>query len=324
MTRQITVYEEYDDPTLVKKIWEKMRDDYYSVFKAQYPNAGRGRYREIMVITITEFTGLFFYYSGEDYDPLTDEVRGKTLENFIGKPDDDTYQFHPSDRTLRYCHTYLLVRYPQISSSLRKNEYAEQYAEMLMAKYHCWKKTNSQDLQTLKSLSPQICGIYVNDILENWPDNQGLKTAPEYEAAKENFGGEYRLMILSSLKVEPILLVHYLSFSESDIPKLKQGNIDQMEIGRASGAAVPFIVGAGNRSYLIRFQLFMSNRIQSDLPYDFPIIVRDMDYTEENSNIAIHSFTAERFDYAPQSKFIRSKKFETAGKKLFDLYGVDI
>lgn len=133
------------------------------------------------------------------------------------------------------------------------------------------------------------------------------------------------MIILSLMKVEPILLVHYLSFHSDDIPKLQSGNIDAMTIGRASGAAVPFIVKPDGHSYLIRFQLFMSNRIKNDLPYDFPIIVDDGDYKQDNDgNTQINSFTAERFDYAPQSRFIRSKKFERSGQKLLDLYGVDI
>lgn len=194
MARQITIYEEYDDPTLIQKIWEKMKDDYFSVFKTRYPNAGRARYREAMAETIAGFRGMFFYDCGEEYDPLIDEVRGKTLENFIGKAKDTACRFNPMDRTLRYCHAYLLVKYPNISYSLRVNDYANQYAEMLMAKYMGWIRTDPSGLYQMKSLSRSICGVYVNEILEDWPDNQRGANVTEYRNAEQSFGGAGRIV----------------------------------------------------------------------------------------------------------------------------------
>lgn len=320
MSRQITVYENYNHPPLRQKIWEKLRDDYYGVFKAENPTSGRSTYKDKMVIQMRNFDGDFYLDNNCTYDPFADDVRSKTIENFLGKRADQEPNSNPMDKTLRFFHAYLLVKYPKIEHSLRTNDYAHDYIKILDAKYLSWKRSDQKTFDIINTLSEKLCGIYTN--MEYWPEHQSDCGMPEYKAAEKRFGGAYRMLILSMLKSEPILLAHYLSFYESDIAKLKRGVIENINIGRASGAAVPSTIGLESEDHLIRFDLLMSNRKQNDLPFYFPITIDKIDSAQHRG--VIHGFTAGGFDYAPRTHFLRTKAFELAGKKLFDLYGVDI
>ena len=324
MPRQVSVYDHYHNAALTRKIWEKTRDDFFNGFKVQNPNAGRDRYLKYIEETLFAFDGVFYMDCGESYDPLAESVSGKTLENFICKPEHVEPVKAPQNKTLRLLHAYLLVKYPQITHSLRVNDYAIQYAQMLEAKFLSWARSDQKTLSKMKRLAQSISGIFVNELLEDWPKNQRSRNADEYKAAQRHFGGPYRLLIISSMDTDPIMLVHYLSFTEKDIPKLAKGQIDHLKLGRASGAMVPVIVKPEDKTYLIRFDLFMSNRMENDLPFHFPILVENGDYTKIAKMVKINSFTANRFDYAPQCRFVRTESFEVAGKKLLDLYGVDI
>lgn len=318
--RQITVYDDYD-PVLRDRIWHKLREDFFASFKTKFTTAGRARYKEYMAECLAGFNGLFFLECGSDYDPLEEDVRGKTLENFLGKLEDNAPRFKPSEKTLRYCHAYLLVQYPKIEHSLRVNAFAQDYFNFIEAKYLSWKRSDPKTLAKVKAYSKSLCGFYASQALEDWPDKSETLDAQEFSRAQKRFGGPYRLLIISLFEDETILLCHYLSCCEQDIPHLLKGNIDKPQLGRASGAVVPSVVDLDSEFFAIRFDLLMSNRKENDVPFYSPITVAHEDC--DNKKI-ITGFTASAFDYAPKTKFVHSKKFATAGKKLLDLYGVDI
>jgi len=317
--KQITVYEEYD-AVLRERIRDKMRDDYYGVFKAKHPRAGRSRYKDHIADLLASYDGDFYLDCGSDYDPLEEDVRAKTLDNFLGKPDDIGARMTPSEKTLRFCHAYLLVKYPKIENSLRANAFAQDYINFMEAKYLSWKRTDPKILSKVKTYSKSLCGVYASQALENWPTSTTGFSEQEYKRAEKRFGGPYRLLILSMLEDETILLCHYLSCHEADLKHLENGNIGKLDLGRASGAAVPSVVDLESEFFAIRFDLLMSNRKENDLPFYFPITIEHDDKKEDQ----INGFTASAFDYAPKTRFIRSKKFKKAGNKLLDLYGVDI
>ena len=323
MARDITLYEEYDGG-LRHRIWEKIREDYYGDFKTRFPSSGRAQYREVMSERIAQFEGQFYLDCNSQHDPLLDEVRGKTLYNFIGKQEDREPPIKPSIKTLRYCHAYLLVKYPKSGKSLRTDKFIEEYFKFVEAKYLNWKHTDPETLKRIKPYTNALCGIYVNEPLDHYPASSKHLKAPEYEEALETFGGAYRMIIITEAVGDTILLAHYMAFERKDISQLLKGDIASLKKGRASGAVIPSVIKLESKTRVIRFDLHMSNRQQNDIPFDLPIIVHEDDVNRSGSKVTIDSFTSNGFEYAPKLKFVRNKRFDKAGKKLLDLYDIDM
>lgn len=237
----VTVLEEYSNSSLVSRLWQTLRYDWWEVFKHEHPTGGRLAYHAHIYECLRAYSGQFYLDNGDEYDPSFIEIDAKTISNFAGKPSDNDVKGSAKAETLRVIHAYLQINYPDFGKSLQINHFASTYALMLRSQHI--QTTDPDTLKTYNRIAESMTGIFVTAGLEEIfsPDFEDGPQLDEHHPECDPFINAEKIFIFTTAQAKPILHIRCFTFRRNNSEKLRQGIIDFEAacVGHLAGFAIP-------------------------------------------------------------------------------------